>query len=169
MKIPVIGLYKHCDEMLDAAEKLQNAGHKFETITPVPIVPELEARFGERPNTIKYITFTGAVTGFCIGLMLALGTAALYPLPRGGRAIWPVTPTVIISYELTILIGVLSTLVFFFILSKLPNYKKQSYDPGVNVDDFGLLVEVSEDKAGEVESIMKEFDVSEVKRLEPVN
>ncbi len=167
MKVPVLGLYRHCDEMLNAAEKIKNAGHKFETITPVPIVHELEAKFGERKDVIRFVTFTGATTGFFTGLVLALGTAALYPLPRGGRSIFPFTPTMLVSYELTILFGVVSTVVAFFLLSKLPSFKKRYYDEAVNIEHFGLLVEVdSEASATEVENMMKEFDVDEVKRLE---
>lgn len=169
MKVPVLGLYKYCDEMLNAAEKIQNAGHKFETITPVPIVHELEAKFGERKDVIRFVTFTGAVTGFFVGIIVALGTAAMYPLPRGGRSIFPFTPTMLVSYELTILFGVLSTVAAFLVLTKLPSFKKKYYDEAVNIESFGLLVEVdSEATASEVENIMKEFDVEEVKRLEAI-
>lgn len=169
MTIPVLGLYTYCDDMLNAAEKIKNAGHKFETITPVPIVHELEAKFGERKDLIRFVTFTGAVTGFFVGAIIALGTAAMYPLPRGGRSIFPFTPTMLVSYELTILFGVMSTVLAFFILSKLPFFKKRYYDEAVNIESFGLLVELeTEASAAEVENMMKEFNVDEVKRLEAI-
>ncbi|MBI5048772.1 MAG: DUF3341 domain-containing protein [Deltaproteobacteria bacterium] len=87
-------------------------------------------------------------------------------LPRGGRAIFAVTPTLIISYETTILIGVFFTMLGFMLFAKLPSYKKKIYDPEVSIDSFGLLLYVSEAEINDVTKTLKESGANEVKTVE---
>ncbi|MBI5326708.1 MAG: DUF3341 domain-containing protein [Deltaproteobacteria bacterium] len=163
----VLGLFTYVDDMLAAADKLKKSGFSDVTIfSPIPLGHEIEHVLGERKNYVKYFTFLGGFTGFFVGTLLALGTAALYVLPRGGRAIFAVTPTVIISYETTILFGVFFTLMGFVLFAKLPSYKKKIYDPEVSIDSFGLLVDVSEADINDVTKTLKESGANEVKTVE---
>src|SRR3989304_6578489 len=145
MNKAVFGLFQYVDSLLDAAERLKRAGCKVTVFSPIPIGHEIEERLGKKKDYVKFFPLAGSVFGFFFGIALAFGTAALYVLPRGGRAIFPITPTLIISYETTILIGVVFTYVGFLLMSRLPSYKKRTYLPEVSVDSFGLLVE---DKSG---------------------
>jgi molybdopterin-containing oxidoreductase family membrane subunit len=163
----VLGLFTYVDDMLAAADKLKKSGFSGITIfSPIPLGHEIEHVLGERKNYVKYFTFLGGVTGFFFGTLLAFGTAALYILPRGGRAIFAVTPTLIISYETTILIGVFFTMLGFMLFAKLPSYKKKIYDPEVSIDSFGLLVDVSEAEINDVTKTLKELGANEVKTVE---
>ncbi|MBI5048467.1 MAG: DUF3341 domain-containing protein [Deltaproteobacteria bacterium] len=163
----VLGLFTYVDDMLAAADKLKKSGFGDVTIfSPIPLGHEIEHVLGERKNYVRYFTFFGGVTGFFFGTLLALGTAALYILPRGGRAIFAVTPTLIISYETTILIGVFFTMLGFMLFSKLPSYKKKIYDPEVSIDSFGLLLYVSEAEINDVTKTLKESGANEVKTVE---
>ena len=58
----------------------------------------------------------GAVAGFG----MAVATALTFILPTGGRAIISIPPYLIITYEMTILFGVLFTLFGFHVVSGLP-------------------------------------------------
>ena len=163
----LLGLYKYVDDMIDAAGRLRDSGYEVSILSPIPLGHELEEALGEPKNHIRYFTFAGAICGFLFGIIFTLGTAAMYVLPRGGRPIFSATPTLLISYETSILIGVFFTLIGFFLMARLPYYKKRVYDPEVNVDSFGLLVDgIREDKYGEVERVLKEHGAKEVKRLE---
>ncbi len=164
----VLGKFKYVDKLISAADKLKHSGYHFKTFSPIPLVHELEHEFGEQKSYLKYFTFFGGFSGFFMGTFVALITAALYVLPRGGRALFPVTPTLIISYEMTILGGVGMTLLGFIILAGLPSFSKKKVDePDIGVDSFGLLVDrIREDKFEEVEKIMREYGASEVKRVE---
>ena len=167
MNKAVMGLFTYVDVLLEAAKRLKDSGYTISIFSPIPLAHEIEPVLGERPNYIRYFTFVGGVIGFFFGLLLTLGTAAMYVLPRGGRPIFPITPTLLISYESTILIGVFFTLVSFGIFARLPFFGKRVYDPEVAVDSFGLLVDdIREDKFDEVEKILKEFGADEVKRIE---
>lgn len=167
MEKGILGLFTYVDTLLEAAEKLKGSGYSITIFSPIPLGHEIDHALGERKNYIKYLAFIGAVVGFILGIVLTLGTAALYVLPRGGRAIFPVTPTLLLSYETAILLGVQFTLMGFLVFAKLPSFKEKFYDPEVAIDSFGLLVDgVREDKFGDIEKVMREYGANEVKRIE---
>ena len=163
----VMGFFPYVNDLRNAASSLKARGYGDITIfSPVPINHEIDEVLGEGHNYLKYFTFFGGLTGFILGTVFALGTAALYVLPRGGRAIFPVTPTLIVSYEATILCGVFATLIGFLFLTRLPSYKKKTYDVKVNIDRFGLQVSTDQGSMETVEGLLKDFGADEVKRVE---
>lgn len=160
-----LGLFEHVDTMLSAAERFKTSGHKITIFSPIPIGHEIDNALGERKNPIKYLAFFGGVAGFCFGVLLAFVTAVLYVLPRGGRPLFFITPTLLISYETAILFAVIFSLCGFLIFARLPSFAKKHYDPEVAVDSFGLLVE-TEDGFYEIEKIFMEHGAIEVKKIE---
>ncbi len=167
MSDKILGLFEYVDEMLVAADKIKTAGNEVEIFSPIPISHEIDPVLGEKPTTIKYITLLGNFIGIVFGFTLTLGTAAMYVLPRGGRAIFALTPSLLITYETTILFGVVLTLLGFLGLTRLPSYKKKTYDIAVSLDSFGLLVEgVSGKKGQEIERIMNDAGAREVKKVD---
>lgn len=155
--------------MMEAAERLQSTGYDVTMFSPVPLGHEPEyGAVKQRHNYVRYFTLFGGVAGFFFGIMLTLGTAVMYILPRGGKPLFSMTPTLLISYETAILFGVLWTFIGFLIIAKLPCYGKgRLYDPVVNVDGFGLLVDgIRDDMYDVVEGILREFGAHEVKPLE---
>lgn len=166
MNHSVLGFFPYADRLLGAAARLKQAGYRNITIfSPIPIVHEVDHVLGEKKNPIKFFTFFGSLTGFFFGTTLAFGTAALYILPRFGKPVWSVTPTVVIAYETTILLGVFATLISFLLFARLPYYKKRVYDIKIGVDRFGLLVRAEEEKLRYVEEVLKEAGAEEVKRI----
>ncbi len=168
MENAVLGIFLYVDTLLDAADRLRGAGHKVTILSSVPLVHEIEHKHGEGKGFLKYFTFFGGLAGFLAGVLLALGTAALYVLPRGGRAIFPITPTLLISYETAILGGVGLTFVGFLLLTGLPVLgKKKAFAPEIAYDNFGLVIEgLDGARFEEVEAILDEFGAHEVKRVE---
>ena len=152
--------------MIEAAIRLKDSGFTVTVFSPIPLGVELDPLV-KRPNYIRYFSLFGAICGLFFGVILTLGTAALYVLPRGGLPIWPVTPTLLLTYESIILIGVIWTLIGFCVIARLPNFRKKVYDPRVTLDSFGLLVEdIREDKLEEVEKVLNELGADEVNRVE---
>jgi len=169
MQNSLFGKFIYLDELLDAAHKLNLAGFSFKTFSPIPILHELEEVFGPpaHKRLLRYFTLFGGVTGLIMGFIIVLGTAALYVLPRGGRPIFSITPTLLISYETTILFGVGMTLLGFVFLAGLPAFKLRIDEPEIGSDTFGLLIEgIREDKFEYVRSILLEHGASEVKKFE---
>lgn len=164
----VLGLFEYADDLLDAAKRLKDSGYDVTILSPVPLVHEMaHKKMSPGKNYLRYFTFFGSAYGLCFGVGLTLITAAMYVLPRGGRPIWFMTPTLLISYETTILLGVLSTFVGFLVLAGLPSYKKKLNDVQVSVDAFGLVIDGNlRGKYDEVERILREYGANEVKRIE---
>lgn len=163
----LLALFPYVTPMLDAAQRLKNSGYDATVFSPIPLVHEMDDVIGPEKDYVRFFTFVGGVTGLLFGIVVVLGTAALYVLPRGGRPVFPVPPTLIISYETTILIGVCMTLLGFLVISKLPSFKDQVDDPRVSADEFGLLIDnVGINEVDKVEKILMEYGAKEVKRVD---
>jgi len=163
----LFGKFEYLDSLIEAARKLSVSGYSFKTFSPIPIVHELADEFGPRKRYLRYFTLYGGVSGFIGGIVIVLGTAALYVLPRGGRPIFSITPSLLIAYETTILSGVLMTLFGFMVLAGLPSFSKKIDEPEISSDTFGLLIEgIREDRFDEVRNILLEHGAYEVKGFE---
>lgn len=161
-----LGLFDYVDDLANAAERMKGAGYHITVFSPVPLGHELEHVLGKKNNPIKYVTFLGGVSGIFFGMVLTLGTIAMYPLTRGGRPLWALPPPLLISYETTILLGVLFTLAGFVLFAGLPTSKEHLH-PDIQVDSFGLLVQgIRKGGFDEIEKTLTEFGAKEVKQVE---
>ena len=112
-------------------------------------------------------TSTGAIIGAVSGFAMAVATALVFVLPTGGRAIISVPPYLVITYEMTILFGVLFTLFGFHVVSGLPAWRDRPYTPESNVDRFVVVVEGADDAdAARAETILREAGAEETRRVE---
>ncbi len=163
----VLGQFSHADNLLRAAERVKRSGFGITVFSPIPLVHEMDEVFGEERDYLRFFTLFGGLAGFMVGVILSLGTAILYVLPRGGRPILTAPPTLLISYETTILLGVGMTLLGFFFLARIPCFRHKIDEPACSADSFGLLVKgVGEDDVERVNSILKESGANEVKNVE---
>ena len=136
----MVGLFHDPQSALAAAGELKNAGFETpELMSPVPI-EGVEEVLGKKKSIIKNFTFFGGLIGGISGFTLASVTAILYPHPVGGRPIITIPPYLIITYELTILFGILFTVLGFFISSRLPAIRNRMYVPEAAVDKFAVAV-----------------------------
>jgi hypothetical protein len=156
MEGTMIGQFEDLEELLHAGQRLKEKGCRISTLSPVSLHEEIEPIMAEKKNPIRYFTFIGAFTGFFFGICLTLGSSMLYPLPRGGRPIFFIPPVVVLSYETTILFGVLGTLAGFFLFSGLPSFKKKPCLPDAMEGSFGLVAELSGKNREEIHKIMDE-------------
>ena len=135
-----VGLFHAPDSALAAAGTLKGAGFTTpELMSPVPM-EGVEEVLGEKKSVIKRFTLLGGIIGGTTGFLLAAGTAVLYLHPTGGRPIITIPPFLIITYEMTILFGILFTVLGFFISSQLPAMRERIYVPESAVDKFVVSV-----------------------------
>lgn len=136
----VIGLFQHPDAALEAAARLRDAGlGTAEIQSPYPL-HGVEKVLGPKKSAIRRFTLFGAITGGLSGFLLAAGTAVLFPHPTGGRPIIAIPPYLIITYEMTILFGILATVLGFLISARLPAIKEKIYVPEAAVDRFAVVL-----------------------------
>lgn len=164
----VLGLYSHVDSLLDASKKAKGSGYATTIFSPIPLVHEIEHIEGEKTDYVRFFTLLGGICGMSFGILFPLSVSIMYILPRGGKPIISIPPTLLISYEATILIGVIMTLIGFVLISKLPSFWGKKVDePRVSVDAFGLLIkDVEPGEYDDVERFLMETGASEVKRVE---
>ena len=138
MATHALGLFETPSEALAAAGELKGSGlGQPSVISPIPLETAEEV-LGEKKSAIKRFTFFGAIFGCLGGFALAAGTAVLYLHPTGGRPIitWP--PFLIITYEMTILCGILATVVGFLVSARFPAFSERIYVPEAAVDKFAV-------------------------------
>lgn len=161
-----VGLFADPETVLFAAGKLKNAGFAApELLSPIPL-EGVEEVLGEKKSVIKNFSFVGGVTGAAFGFLLAAVTSVLYVHPVGGRPIIAIPPYLIVSYEMTILFGILFTVLGFFISSRLPAIRNRVYVPEAGVDKFVVTVSCGSDEDFQrAEGILRETGAEEIRKL----
>ncbi len=161
-----IGLFHDPESALHAAGQLKSAGFaQLEIMSPVPI-HGVEAVLGPKKSVIKRFTLFGGIFGALGGFALAAGTAVMYLHPTGGRPIITIPPFLIISYEMTILFGILATVLGFLISARLPVIRERIYVPETAIDKFGVTVPChSDEQFSDAEKILERSGAEEVRRL----
>ena len=162
----VIGLFHDPNSALTAAGQLKGAGFEdLEIMSPVPI-HGIEEVLGKKKSVIKNFTFMGALIGGLSGFALAAGTAVLYPHPVGGRPIITLPPFFIITYELTILFGILATVIGFFVSSRLPAFRNRVYVPEAAVDKFVVTAPCDDaEHFNRAEAILNDAGAEQVREI----
>ena len=175
----VVGLFGDPESALAAAGSIQTANLGTpELMAPVPM-EGVEEVLGEKKSVIKRFSLFGAIFGGVSGFLLAAITAVLYAHPTGGRPIITFPPYLIITYELTILFGIVFTVIGFFVSARLPNglwtaWWKQDenrpYVPEAAVDKFAVSVScASNENVQQAETILRTAGAEEVRDLTEEN
>ncbi len=135
---PIYGLMAEFDtpeSVVAAAHAARRAGYKrMDAYTPFPI-EELTEALGLHHTRLPLVVLVGGLAG-CLGGfgMQYYASVISYPLNIGGRPLnsWP--SFVPVTFELTILVAVLSAVLGMLALNGLP----QPYHPVFNVPRFAL-------------------------------
>jgi Alternative complex III, ActD subunit len=164
MATSAIGLFGGPDGALTAAARLKAAGFAAPAvISPIPLEGADEV-LGTKKSVIKRFTFFGAILGGLSGFALAAGTAVLYLHPTGGRPIIPFPPFLIITYEMTILFGILATVIGFLVSARLPAIRERAYAPEAAVDRFAVTVSCdSTESMEQAATILRDAGAQEVR------
>ncbi len=138
MTKPIYGLMAEFDNptaLVSAARAAREKGYrKMDAYTPFP-VEELSDALHLHHNRLPLIVLIGGILGGLTGFLLQYYVTVIYfPINIGGRPLnsWPAY--IIITFELTILFGALSTVLGLLALCGLP----MPYHPTFNVPRFAL-------------------------------
>ena len=161
-----LGLFHEPASALDAAGRLKGAGFdRPELMSPIPLEGAEEV-LGEKKSVIKRFTLFGGIIGAMSGFLLAAGTAVLFVHPTGGRPIIAFPPFLIITYEMTILFGILATVLGFLISARLPAIKARLYVPETAVDKFAVAVACTDaEQYGRAAAILRDAGADEIREL----
>ena len=165
-EIQLLGLLHEATPTAETLEQLKQIGIKDDQITVISSVPYRVEMLG-RPHPVRRvgpIALVGALLGLLFGLFLTVGIFLLYPLHQGGQPVVPIPPTLIVLFEATMLGTMIAT--FFGLLDSnlFPIFKRQIYDPRVTEGHIGIVVQIDESQAQQVEDILVANGAHHLKR-----
>ncbi len=138
-----------------AATKIRDAGYqRWDVFTPFPI-HGLDAAMGLRSSPVGWFTFIGGATGFTLGMtMIWFMNGFDYPLAVGGKPLFSPVYAFPVSYELTILLGAIGSLVGMLVTNRLPRWHNPLFNSArfqrATHDRFFIVVECCDPKFTEV-------------------
>ena len=159
----VLGVFAYLDSASDAIKRLRAKGFPLTVYSPTPR-HELEEALEAPESAVRIFTIMGAVTGTAAGAALAIWSSLDWPLIVGGKEIVSLPAFSVIMFEVTILLGALSTVAGLFLTSKLPRIGRPEglYHPSFSSNRFGVFVHVAPEHFEEVQTILSESGSEEV-------
>jgi hypothetical protein len=136
----VLASFEHIDAAVDAIQSLKRTGHEDLTVYSAAPNHELEEALGHGGSWVRAFTLVGGLTGCAAGFALTTWMSYDWPLLVGGKPIASLPPYVVIMFELTILLGALSTVAGMVILPQLKKVRGRPYDPRFSDDRIGIFV-----------------------------
>ncbi len=163
----ILGTFAFEEDFLAAAKNLTASGFDdISLLSPVPL-EEAQEVLGLGKSRVRHFSLAGAIIGCIGGFAMSVGTALVFILPTGGRAIISIPPYLIITYEMTILFGVLFTLLGFHFVSGLPAWKDRPYVSSASIDRFVVVVEgTTDDQAARAEAIIRDAGAEDIQHVE---
>ena len=158
----VLASFDHIDAAVDAIQGLRAAGHRDMVVySPAPN-HELEEALNHRVSPVRLFTLIGGLTGCAAGFGMTLWMSYDWPVLVGGKPIGSIPPYVVIAFELTILLGALSTVAAVGLFSVLLGKRGVAYDPRFSDDQIGIFVPAGEDTP-RVENLLRSAGAVEVR------
>ena len=164
--------YEDFDKARDAVAELKMLDLKEMVIEDIELYspiehPEVEEILGEFHQPIQRFTFFGALTGaVCAFLLVAAAGQAMFTVqPQGGKPVIPLPPDIVITYEGTILFGVLCTLAAFFIYAGLPRRMRKYYNQKVSEDHIAIEVQMQPEHIEKVRASLENCGAIEIREV----
>ena len=159
----VLASFVEVDAAVDAIRALKAMGHrKLVVYTPSPN-HEIEEALNHRVSPVRLFTLLGGLTGCAAGFGMTIWMSNDWPVLVGGKPIASIPPYVVIAFELTILLGALSTVAAVALFSVLMGQRGVPYDPRFSDDEIGIFVPVTPDQRKQVEQLLQSAGAPEVR------
>lgn len=159
----LLASFVHIDAAVDAIRALRARGLRNMVVySPAPN-HELEEALNHRVSPVRLFTLIGGLTGCAAGFAMTIFMSYDWPVLVGGKPIASIPPYVVIAFELTILLGALSTVTAVGLFSVLMGKRGVAYDPMFSDDQIGIFVPTGSDQAGSVETLLRSAGAVEVR------
>jgi hypothetical protein len=159
----VLGSFVHVDAAVEAIEALRARGHRKLVVYSASPNHEIEEALDQSVSPVRLFTLIGGLTGCAAGFGMTIWMSLDWPLIVGGKTIASIPPYVVIAFELTILLGALSTVTGVALLSVLQGRRGVAYDPSYSDDQIGVFVPTASDQVGSVEQLLRSAGAVEVR------
>lgn len=164
----LLAVFSDLEPAADAIDQLRHLGVTDEHMNVISGVPVTEAMLG-RPRqwtNVPRLAMGGAAIGFCVGVFLAFISPNMYTIQVGGQPFAPVPPAIIIIFEMTMLLLLLSTFLGVFLDSFFPNYRPMHYVTEVSDGKIAILIECAPEDEQKITDTMKKLGAESVQEAE---
>ncbi|GBC59791.1 hypothetical protein DENIS_0732 [Desulfonema ishimotonii] len=154
----VMGLFRDEDAVVSALGSLRKSPWNLHRVHgPYPSHKIMDA-LAFRKSPVGWFTLAGGITGFLSGYAISIYSSVQWNLIVSGKPVIAPIPFFVVGYELTILFGILGTVLGLLITTRVPEFKslKQYYDPRCSGEHFGVVAVCDEGKQGELERFFAE-------------
>jgi len=158
----VLGAFVHVDAAVEAIRAVRALGIRNLTVYTAAPNHEVEEALAERVSPVRLFTLIGGLSGCAAGFAMTIWMSYDWPVVVGGKPIASIPPYVVIAFELTILMGALTTVAAVALFSVLMGRRGLAYDPRFSDDQIGIFVPVTSDQAGRVEQLLRSAGAVEV-------
>jgi hypothetical protein len=158
----VLAAFQHVDAAARAIRELKSLGYAdFTVYAPVPNYELLQA-VGHKVSPVRVWTLIGGVTGCLSGYAMTMWMSYDYPIVVGGKPLGSIPPYIVIMFELTILLGALSTIAGL-IYHSIRTHRAAAYDPRFTDDLIGIFVPAPPERWTAVEQLLRQAGATEVR------
>ncbi len=165
----VMGLFSNFEEAFAVISDIREKKIPGVTVDDVTLKspiehPEIEEVLGDRGSPVPKFSLFGAIFGIVFGfLFLASAQATFLVQPQGGKAVIPLPSNIVLTYEMLILFGVISTLIGFMISARLMTKRHPLYSEKVSLDQIGIMLELDEKNVNPIKDLFKSHKVLEIR------
>ena len=160
----LLASFIHVDAAADAIRALRARGIRNLVVYSAAPNHEIEEALDHSVSPVRLFTLIGGLTGCAAGFGMTLWMSYDWPVLVGGKTIGSIPPYVVIAFELTVLMGALSTVAAVALFSVLMGKRGIAYDPRYSDDMIGIFVPATGDQAGTVEQMLRSAGAVEVRR-----
>jgi len=164
----ILAIFSDINPAADAIEQLRNLGVHDDCMNVISGIPVTEAMLG-RPSqwtNVPRLAMGGAAAGFILGVFLGFVSPNLYTIEVGGQPFTPVPPAIIVIFEMTMLLMLLSTFLGVFLDSYFPSYRPMKYVPEISDGKIGILIECASPDEKKVTDMLKKMGAESVQYTE---
>jgi hypothetical protein len=143
------------NEIINATKKIADSGYtRFDVNTPYP-VHGMDDAMQLKSSKLGFVTLVMGLTGATLALLFMYWTMSVdYRMVIGGKPFFAFPAFIPITFEVTVLLATLSTVIGMIALFfRLPDNKHPLHDTeymkSVSADKFGIVIESSDVKFGE--------------------
>ena len=159
----ILASFVHVDAAADAIRALRARGHRNLVVYSAAPYHEIEEALDQSVSPVRLFTLIGGLTGCAAGFGMTIWMSLDWPTLVGGKTIASIPPYVVIGFELTILMGALSTVAAVALFSLLQGKRGIAYDPRFSDDQIGIFVPAGPDQLGATEQLLKTAGAVEVR------
>jgi hypothetical protein len=160
----LLAVYSYVDDVKRALNRLKGQGALIETVySPAPHGP-FDKILMTKPSPVRRFVLFGAMFGASFGIFIAVYTALRWNLVVWGKPPVNIVPYVVLAFEFAVLFAVISGIIGFLILSRMPRFTIPAhFDPRFTVDKYGLLLTCPVDLRDKIDGLLRESGAEEVR------